>query len=302
MNFMWTAHTVSELRKQRRVLPGSVAFVPTMGALHAGHLSLVQAGFQRAGHVIVSIFVNPTQFGPREDFSQYPRPLERDLELCRQSGVTGVFIPSVEEMYPPTAVPCEVDVPTVAAELEGQFRPGHFRGVCRVVAKLFNQVQPDIACFGMKDYQQLQVIRAMTADLAFPIEIVPCPTLREPDGLAMSSRNVYLSASQRPQALALSQALQLARAMILQQGVTEPARIETMMRETLRAAAFEIDYAVVRHPQTLAPLSAIDLQATGCVVALIAARWPNVRLIDNLVISREESVGRGPWSQSHRAC
>ncbi len=281
---MWLANTVAELRQQRRGLVGEVAFVPTMGALHEGHLSLVREGFNRARHVIVSIFVNPTQFGPTEDLSKYPRPLERDLELCRAAGVTGVFVPSVDQMYAPGAVACAIDVPTITQDLEGRFRPGHFQGVCRVVAKLFNQVQPSVACFGMKDYQQLQVIRAMTVDLALPIEIVACATLREPDGLAMSSRNVYLTPEQRPKALALSQALKQAQVMIEEQHVTEPGAVEAMMLDKLKAADFAVDYAVVRHPLTLEPMKQIDTQATGGVVALIAARWPNVRLIDNCVI------------------
>ncbi len=281
---MWVANTVTELRRQRGTLTGDVAFVPTMGALHEGHLSLVREGFRRARQVIVSIFVNPTQFGPKEDFSKYPRPLERDLAMCREANVTGVFVPSVAEMYPPGAVACDIDVPTMTHDLEGRFRPGHFQGVCRVVAKLFNQVQPTVACFGMKDYQQLQVIRAMAIDLALPMEIMACPTLREPDGLAMSSRNVYITPEQRPKALALSQALAQARVMIENQHVTDPTVVEAMMLDKLKAADFEVDYAVLRHPQTLAPLMHIDTQATGGVVALIAARWPNVRLIDNRVI------------------
>lgn len=282
---MWIANTINDLRKHRHALAGSVAFVPTMGALHEGHLSLVREGFAHSAHVIVSIFVNPTQFGPKEDFSKYPRPLEKDLALCQQAGVTGVFAPEPDEMYPPGQPACEVNVPTVAQELEGQFRPGHFQGVCRVVAKLFNMVQPNVACFGMKDYQQLQVITAMTHDLAFPMEIIPCPTLREPDGLAMSSRNVYITPQQRPKALALKHALDLARTMIKDQHITDPQIVEQAMHDKLQAADFAIDYATLRHPHTLARLSVIDPSVTGNVAALIAVRWPNVRLIDNQLIA-----------------
>ncbi len=281
---MFIATTVDDLRAQRRALPGRVAFVPTMGALHAGHVSLIEAGHTLADEVIVSIFVNPTQFAPHEDLAKYPRPLDADLAACQNAGVAGVFVPTVEVMYPPGVAECVVEVPAVADDLEGRLRPGHFRGVCRVCAKLFNMVQPDLACFGMKDYQQLKVIEAMAADLAMPLRIVPCPTKREDDGLAMSSRNVYLSVGERKLALGLSKALREAEAMILEQGETDPAAVEAAMNMVLKAHEVATDYAVLRHPQTLAGMDCIEPKLTDGVVALIAGRVGKTRLIDNRVI------------------
>src|SRR6185369_4057963 len=172
---------------------GPVAFVPTMGALHAGHVTLLAAAATMGRHVLASIFVNPTQFGPGEDLTRYPRPLDHDLEKCRAAGVAGVFVPTVDEMYPPSEPPCTADVPALTADLEGRFRPGPFAGVCQVVAKLFGIVQPEVACFGMKDYQQLRVVDAMVRSLNLPVRISALPTVRESDGLAMSSRNAYLN-------------------------------------------------------------------------------------------------------------
>ena len=283
-NAMWTASTVADCRVLRRQLAGSVAFVPTMGALHDGHASLMRFAKGRADHVIVSIFVNPTQFGPNEDFAKYPRQLSEDLALCEKTGVAGVFTPTVADMYPPGIPACHVDVPQVAADLEGKIRPGHFPGVCRVVAKLFNIVQPDLACFGQKDYQQWKVIQALAADLLLPLQIVGCPTRRESDGLAMSSRNVYLTPEARTRATALYQALTQARHLIETLGETNPATVEAAMRQILEAHQFTIDYAVVRHPQTLAPLDILNPRTTRGLVALIAARTAGVRLIDNLII------------------
>lgn len=281
---MWTVKTVDELRRHRRALTGSVAFVPTMGALHTGHITLMRAGKKLADHVVASIFVNPTQFGPTEDFSRYPRPLQRDLELCREAGVAGVFCPGVEEMYPPGQVECVLEVPQVAGPLEGEFRPGHFRGVCRVVAKLFNMVQPDVAVFGQKDYQQWKVLEAMTLDLAMPIRIVGHPTVREQDGLAMSSRNAYLNSQQRTLATGLFRALCQAREMIEQEGETDPAAVEAAMQLVLKTHQFQTQYAVIRHPRTLGRLDVIDPGQTEGVVALIAGKLGEVRLIDNMVI------------------
>lgn len=281
---MWIAETVAQMRQHRARLAGIVGFVPTMGALHAGHLSLIEQAARLADHVIVSIFVNPTQFGPNEDFDRYPRPIQQDLELCRQAGVHGVFHPSIAEMYPPGQIACDLDVPQLTSDLEGKFRPGHFRGVCRVVAKLFNIVQPHLACFGKKDYQQLLVVQAMTADLALPIRIVPCETVREPDGLAMSSRNSYLSPDQRRQATGIYKALCQARHMVEVLGETDPRKVEQAMHQVLLSHGFAVDYAVVRHPHTLAELDSINPQLTGPVVALIAARLGQVRLIDNMLL------------------
>lgn len=282
---IWTCQSVDELRRYRRSLSGKVAFVPTMGALHAGHASLIQRARQLAGHVIVSIFVNPTQFGPNEDYSKYPRTFQADQALCQAAGATAVFAPTVDEVYPPGQSACVVEVPAVAKDLEGRCRPGHFAGVCRVVAKLLNMVQPEAACFGLKDYQQLAVIQAMVADLAMPVEIIPCQTKREADGLAMSSRNTYLTAEDRPWAAGLFKALKHAESMILQQQETRVPGIEQAMAEILRQHRMTLDYAVIRHPKTLDPLPQVDLASPDGVVALIAARLGAVRLIDNLRIS-----------------
>src|SRR4051795_12791627 len=206
---MKVLHTIAEARKARAKLE-ELVLVPTMGALHAGHSSLMSIARRHGGKVAVSIFVNPTQFGPREDFAKYPRPIEADLAMCEKAGVELVFNPPPEEMYPPGEPEVVVDLPPLTTVLEGKHRPGHFRGVCQVVAKLFNVVEPEVACFGQKDFQQLRVLTAMVETLNWPIEMVPCPTLRDPDGLAMSSRNQYLSLDERHKALAIPRALQTA--------------------------------------------------------------------------------------------
>lgn len=239
---------------------------------------------EHAERVVVSVFVNPTQFGPGEDYDRYPRTWDTDCEKCQAVGVDGIFAPSVDEMYPPDAPTCDVDVPALTVDLEGARRPGHFQGVCRVVAKLFNMVQPDVAVFGQKDYQQLAVIRAMTCDLAMPIDIVPGPTVREADGLAMSSRNRYLTADQREHAVGLYKALQQAKYIIEDQGETDPALVEEAMQQIITAHGFALDYAVVRHPQTLAKLDCIEPALTAGVVCLLAAKLGDVRLIDNMLV------------------
>src|SRR5690349_14558450 len=208
---MIVARTIAECRDERARLAGKLALVPTMGALHAGHLSLIRQAKNRADHIAVSIFVNPTQFGPREDFNKYPRPIEDDLAKCEQAGVEMVFQPTVEEMYPPGQPQIVVDLPELTNVLEGKHRPGHFKGVCQICAKLFNIVQPQMACFGQKDFQQFRVISAMVEALNWPIEVIGCPTIRESDGIAMSSRNQYLSKDERERALAISRALFLAQ-------------------------------------------------------------------------------------------
>src|SRR5437773_764595 len=190
---MTVVQKISDCRAERAKLGDKLALVPTMGALHAGHLSLIRAAKENADHVAVSIFVNPTQFGPKEDFQKYPRPIEADLHKCKEAGVDLVFNPSVEEMYRAGEPNVVIDVQQLGDVLEGKHRPGHFKGVCQAVAKLFNIITPQSAFFGQKDYQQLRILRAMTKALDWPIEIVGCPTLRERDGLAMSSRNQYLS-------------------------------------------------------------------------------------------------------------
>ena len=197
--------TIDDARRIRARY-GRLALVPTMGALHAGHMSLIAHAKNNAPAVAVSIFVNPTQFGPQEDYTKYPRPIEEDLDKCEQAGVDFIFSPTAEEIYPPGAPDIVVDLPTMTSVLEGKHRPGHFKGVCQVVAKLFNILQPTVACFGQKDFQQLRVIEAMVEALDMPVDVIACPTLRDPDGLAMSSRNMYLSPEDRQKALSISRA------------------------------------------------------------------------------------------------
>jgi pantoate--beta-alanine ligase len=259
----------------------TIGVVPTMGALHAGHVSLMEAARRECGYVAATIFVNPTQFAPTEDFSRYPRPLENDLQLCRRAGVDLVFHPAAEVMYPENLVTA-VEIGGPAALLEGEFRPGHFRGVATVVLKLFNIVQPDIAYFGQKDYQQQLLIRRMCRDLNVPVEVRTCPTVREPDGLAMSSRNVYLAPDERARSLALSHALELAKRR-LEEGDPDVPAVRRSMQEYLRQrGGIEVDYATIAHPETLEEIASPLPE----MVALIAARVGTTRLIDNMIIHR----------------
>lgn len=251
-----------------------------MGALHAGHLALVEAAKRLSEEVWVSIFVNPTQFGPTEDLAKYPRPLGEDLAACERLGVTAVFNPEPDEVYPPSVIPVTLDIPSLTGEFEGEYRPDHFGGVCRVVLKLFNLCQPRYACFGQKDYQQLRVIEAMVQDLNLPIAIQRVATVREADGLAMSSRNRYLDETARGQAVGLYKALALAKQLIEADGETDPAIIERAMEQMLIAHRIEPDYCAARHPDTLA---AMDMVRPP-IVALIAGRLGGVRLLDNLII------------------
>jgi pantoate--beta-alanine ligase len=253
--------------------------VPTMGALHAGHVSLVRAARQACQRVAATIFVNPTQFGPNEDFQRYPRTLESDLQLLRDAGADLVFIPSAETMYPPESSTL-VQPPRVAEPLEGQFRPGHFAGVATIVLKLFHLLPTTSAYFGQKDYQQSLVIRHMIEDLNVPIRIETCATVRESDGLAMSSRNRYLSSPQRAAALSLWKALQQALEQI-RGGQRQIARLESGMRARLLAEGAErVDYARIVRRDTLADMTELD----GPAVALIAAHVGSTRLIDNLML------------------
>ena len=270
--------TIAEARSLRAA-GGDVALVPTMGALHAGHLSLLTQARQQAPAVGVSIFVNPTQFGPREDYTRYPRPIEQDLAKCEAAGVDWVFMPDAAEMYPPGAAEVIVDVPQLSAVLEGKHRPGHFRGVCQVVAKLFNILTPAVAVFGQKDFQQLRIITAMVEGLNLPIRIVSGPTVRESDGLAMSSRNQYLSDTERQKGLALSRALFLAKGEYTQ-GVRQTNRLLTSMQHVLLEQHLSIDYIAAVDPQTLKPVEVVN----GPTVLAIAARVGTTRLIDNIVI------------------
>ncbi|MBM4020333.1 MAG: pantoate--beta-alanine ligase [Planctomycetes bacterium] len=276
--------SVAEVRAQaaearRRGL--RIGLVPTMGALHEGHASLIRAARAECGWVAVSIFVNPTQFGPGEDFARYPRPLEADAALCRREGIDLVFAPSAAEMYP-AGFATAVRVAGLSEKMCGAFRPGHFDGVCTVVAKLFALVQPDAAYFGEKDAQQLAIVRRMAADLNLPVEVRGCPTVREPDGLAMSSRNAYLSPGERRQALALPAALAEAR-RAMETGERDAARLAALVRQRLAAAkGVELQYVAVVDPDTLEDLAIIG----GQVLVALAARVGTTRLIDNVLLRR----------------
>lgn len=272
--------TISEFRSARSNL-GSVGFVPTMGALHEGHLSLLRDARRVCDHVAVSIFVNPTQFGPTEDFSKYPRTVDEDLAKCEAEGVDFVFMPDVDQLYPPSELDLIVDVPDLTNILEGAHRLGHFVGVCRVVAKLLMIVQPEHAFFGLKDYQQLRVIAAMVDGLCMPVRIEPCPIIRESDGLAMSSRNVYLTDEKRRHAVGLYKALTEAKSLV-DDNETDPAVIESAMAQVLKMHHMEVDYAVIRDATTLTEVDSVN-PSIEPVVSLIAAKLGNVRLIDNMV-------------------
>jgi pantoate--beta-alanine ligase len=280
-----TTTTILETREQLgpvRQHGRSIGLVPTMGALHEGHLALIRAARSRCDFVIVSIFVNPTQFSPGEDFAEYPRTLEADLAACEAAGVDLVFAPGVEEMYRDDAR-STVTVSDLTTPLCGANRPGHFVGVTTVVAKLFNIVLPDRAFFGEKDYQQLQVIRRMTRDLDWPIEIVACPTCREPDGLAVSSRNAYLSPAERTQATCLYAAMRDAAAAVAT-GERNARKLQNAMRERILAAGpARIDYVSIVNPDTLADVAVIDRPVRICVAVHIGP----CRLIDNLAVDAE---------------
>jgi pantoate--beta-alanine ligase len=271
----------------------TVGLVPTMGALHEGHASLIRLArgdkppappgdvFPQKGaaFVVVSLFVNPTQFGPGEDYARYPRPVEKDMELCRREGVQAVFTPSAEEMYP-EGFDTKVHVAGLSEKMCGASRPGHFDGVCTVVAKLLAIVQPDIAFFGEKDAQQLAIIRRMAADLNLAVEIRGCPLVREPDGLAMSSRNAYLSAAERRQALALSRSLDEAREAILGGGRDAAALADRVRMQLREAEGVQLEYVAVVDPDTLADLRQIGDQ----VLVAVAACVGGTRLIDNVLL------------------
>jgi pantoate--beta-alanine ligase len=302
--------TIAELRETLAAVRHEgkrIGLVPTMGALHEGHLSLVRAAKAECDCAVVSIYVNPTQFSPAEDFSKYPRTLEADLKLLAGCGTDIVFAPTNEQMYPaenggkkgtvpicrngpegashkwglsPFSLATWVDVGAVAEPLEGQCRPGHFRGVATVVLKLFNIVQPHAAYFGQKDYQQAAVIRRMTADLNLPIAIRICPIVREPDGLAMSSRNRYLSPAARQRALVLWKSLQTA-AKLIEEGQRDAATIVAQMRQMIETAEdARIDYVALVDPETLEPVERI----AGRTLAVLAVKIESTRLIDNCLL------------------
>jgi pantoate--beta-alanine ligase len=275
--------TITELDLLRARVTGwkrqgvRVALVPTMGNLHAGHYSLVMLARQYADRVVSSVFVNPTQFGPNEDFTRYPRTPEADTSGLEGAGCDALWLPTVESMYPfGVELAAKVHVPGVSSLLEGAHRPGHFDGVCTVVSRLFNQVQPDVAAFGKKDFQQLAVIRQMVRDLAFPVEILAGSIVRESDGLAMSSRNQYLATDERARAPVIRRTLLAMREGIV--AATPRAAVEAAAARELAEVGFVVDYSVVRRPDLSEPADG----ETGPKVALIAARLGKTRLIDNL--------------------
>jgi pantoate--beta-alanine ligase len=276
------ARAIAEIRRmvgEARAEGKTVALVPTMGAFHAGHLALMNRARRECGFVVVSLFVNPTQFGPSEDLAKYPRDLQRDSDMAEASGVDVIFAPSEEAVYP-TGFGTYINVEGLSDVLEGASRPTHFRGVTTVVAKLFNMVAPDKAYFGMKDYQQLKVIKKMAQDLDFALEIVPVPTVREPDGLAMSSRNVYLSPEERTAATVLYRALEFAEKRI-RDGERDRVKLEEEMRELIESEPLaKVDYTALVDSETLEAGICVE----GTVVVALAVRIGNTRLIDNKVI------------------
>jgi pantoate--beta-alanine ligase len=280
MKIIASAKEMTSLSKEVRRSGRTVGFVPTMGALHQGHLSLVRAAREQTDIVATSIFVNPTQFGPTEDFSKYPRTFEKDSAMLAAEKTDYIFSPSVEEMYPKDATTW-VDVEGLSGKLDGRSRPGHFRGVTTVVSKLFNIVQPDMAFFGQKDAAQVAVIRKMARDLNFGVQIVVCPIIRESDGLAMSSRNAYLTPEQRKQALVLSQALKKVEKLAAQ-GERNPEKLIGVGKQAIaEEPAVRLDYFEVVNPDTLEQMA--DL-SQGALVA-VAAYVGTTRLIDNLLLS-----------------
>ena len=276
---MKTISTLLDLRLSRSGLPQPIGFVPTMGYLHAGHIALAQRARQECSSVVASIFVNPTQFGPNEDLAAYPRNITRDLELLEAVGVDLVWLPTPEMMYPP-GFQTWVTVAEVTRSLEGEHRPGHFRGVATVVAKLFNAVQPQKAYFGQKDAQQVTVIRTMTQDLNFPVEVVVCPTVREPDGLALSSRNVYLNPAERCAATVLY------RALIAARSAWEAGEI--MAEQLCQIMIGIIDEEPLAHRQYVScadPESLVELTGqVRCALLSMAVLIGKTRLIDNILI------------------
>ena len=279
---MQIVETIAEVRRavgKAKAEVKKVGLAPTMGAFHAGHIELMRTARRECGFVIVSVFVNPAQFAPSDDFGRYPRDLEADAEIAKTESVDLIFAPSATEIYP-EGFDTYVEVGKLGRILEGASRPGHFRGVATVVAKLFGIVSPDTAYFGMKDYQQLRVIQKMVSDLDFAVEIVPCPTVREPDGLAMSSRNAYLSKDERAAAVVLYRALEFAE---------ERARAGERNAEALRSEAQRliesdplacVDYVAVVDPETLEPVERVG----ESVVIALAVRIGDTRLIDNTLI------------------
>ncbi len=279
MKLAKTIESVRTLVKAAKTEGKRVGLVPTMGALHIGHVSLMAAAAKECGFVVVSIFVNPTQFGPGEDFEKYPRPIEKDLEICEKAGVDVVFNPSPDVMYGAESLTW-VTVDKLTEPLCGRFRPGHFRGVTTVCAKLFNIVLPDVAYFGQKDAQQAIVIKRMVTDLNMPLEIVVCPTVREKDGLAISSRNKYLSEQERKEAAKIYKSLQKCKKMV-EAGVTDSSQIIAQMRSILQQIKDgKIEYISIVDAETLENVDKI----AGRVLAAVAIKLGPARLIDNILM------------------
>ena len=288
--------TPGEMRtwsQQARARDQRIGFVPTMGYLHDGHVSLLRHGRPRCGALVASIFVNPTQFGPQEDFASYPRDVARDTAMLVEAGTDCLYLPEIVDVYPP-GFRTYVEVEGLSDTLCGRFRPGHFRGVCTVVAKLFNVVTPDEAWFGEKDAQQLRIIRKMVDDLDMPVMVTGCPTRREPDGLAMSSRNVYLGPAERAQAPALHHALQEARRLAAS-GETDAGRLLNRMHAIMaeQAPLAAVEYLQAVDDTSLTPVTRLE----GRVLIALAARFGRTRLIDNIVLEAptpREAEGMDP--------
>jgi pantoate--beta-alanine ligase len=280
---MKVAKTIESVRlavKKARKAGRTIGLVPTMGAIHKGHISLIKRSVKNGDFVVVSIFVNPTQFGPREDFSKYPRPTSADLKISKEQGVDVVFIPTVKEMYG-AGIVTWIDVERLSEPMCGKFRPGHFRGVATVCAKLFNIVSPDFAYFGQKDAQQAVIIKRMVADLNFPLKIVVCPTVRAADGLALSSRNQYLSAEERRDATCIYRALKSGE-KIIKAGVRTPKTIISRMRKIISASTkiTGIDYISIVDAESLQEVRRIK----GKLLIAVAVRMGKTRLIDNIIV------------------
>jgi pantoate--beta-alanine ligase len=283
MNTVRKIEKLKSTLRDIRSLGKSVGFVPTMGYLHEGHLSLVKASLKKADCTVVSIFVNPTQFGPKEDFKEYPRDLEADSQFLEKLGVDVLFYPDTSEIYP-SDYKTYVEVEDLQDKLEGRSRPGHFRGVCTVVLKLFHIVQPDVAFFGQKDAQQAIILKRMVSDLNLDVRIEVMPTVRDEDGLALSSRNVYLNTEQRQAALCLSRSLDEAAGMI-RSGERRTAPIVDRMREIVGGEVLaKLDYIAIVDRATLAPLEEIKEDA----LIVLAVFFGSVRLIDNIIVSAQE--------------
>lgn len=269
------SNIIKKLRRQNK----NVGFVPTMGALHQGHISLIRRARKENKIVVVSIFVNPTQFAHREDFSKYPRPFRKDVKICKSENVDIIFVPQPEDMYPENYF-TYITVEKLLDVMCGKFRPGHFRGVATIVAKLFNIVQPDRAYFGLKDYQQSVIIKKMVSDLHFPVKIITCPTVREKNGLAISSRNMYLSDDERKKALNIFCSLQMAKNLIKYNNVRSAGKIISEMRKIISPRVDKIDYIDIRDAGTLEKVKYIKKK----VVIAVATFIGKTRLIDNVIV------------------